>query len=137
MNALIALICGLLFGLGLAVSGMMDPTKVIGFLDVAGHWDPTLAFVMGGALLVNIPAYWLTCRRAQPLFEKKFYLPTLRNIDTRLLAGSACFGIGWGLAGFCPGPALASLGSGLPLIAGFVVAMLIGMLAADQIKRPS
>ncbi len=132
MKSVCVLLMGLVFGFGLAVSGMTDPAKVQGFLDLAGHWDPTLAFVMGGGLLVNIPAYWLTRRRGQPVFENKFYLPTRKDVDARLLIGAAAFGIGWGLAGYCPGPALASLSSGLPAIAGFCVAMLAGMFVADK-----
>lgn len=130
MSQLMALLSGLLFGFGLAVSGMIDPARVQGFLDIAGRWDPTLAFVMGGALLVNVPAYWLTRRRAQPLFEPKFYLPTRKDVDARLLIGAAAFGVGWGIAGFCPGPALGSLASGIPRIFGFCLAMLAGMAVA-------
>ena len=136
MNKFIALLSGLLFGFGLAISGMIDPARVQGFLDLAGQWDPTLAFVMGGGLLVNIPAYWLTRKRAQPVFESRFYLPTRKDIDAPLLIGAASFGIGWGLGGFCPGPALASLSSGAPQVLLFCAAMLIGMAAAQwQSKR--
>lgn len=134
MKNLLMLLIGLIFGFGLSVSGMTDPARVQGFLDLAGHWDPTLAFVMGGGLLVNIPAYRLTRRRTRPLFEDRFYLPTAKDVDARLLIGAACFGIGWGIGGFCPGPALASLSSGLPIIIGFCVAMLVGMAAADRSK---
>lgn len=134
MSQLMALLSGLLFGFGLAVSGMIDPARVQGFLDIAGRWDPTLAFVMGGALLVNVPAYWLTRRRAQPLFEPKFYLPTRKDIDARLLIGAAAFGVGWGIAGFCPGPALASLTSGILRIFGFCLAMLAGMAVAHWLS---
>jgi uncharacterized membrane protein YedE/YeeE len=137
MKNLLILLIGLVFGFGLSVSGMTDPAKVQGFLDLAGRWDPTLAFVMGGGLLVNIPAFWITRRRARPLFETQFYLPSAKDIDARLLLGAACFGIGWGMGGFCPGPALASLSSGLPIIVGFCLAMLVGMAAADQSKKLS
>lgn len=138
MSKLIALLAGLIFGLGLAISGMIDPARVQGFLDLAGQWDPTLAFVMGGGLLVNIPAYWLTKKRAQPLFERRFVLPTRKDIDAPLLIGAASFGIGWGLGGFCPGPAIASLSSGLPQVLLFCATMLAGMaLAQWQTSRTS
>jgi uncharacterized membrane protein YedE/YeeE len=134
-TAVCALLVGVLFGLGLAISGMTNPAKVIGFLDVAGAWDATLAFVMGGGLLVNAIAYRLTVRREAPLFAAAFQLPARRDIDAPLLAGSALFGVGWGLGGLCPGPALASLGIGAwqgaglfePGVVAFVVSMLAGM----------
>ena len=122
-----ALISGLVFGLGLAVSGMMNPAKVIGFLDVAGDWDPTLAFVMVGALLVAVPAYRFIPRRGRPVFEEKFSLPEKTAIDAPLLGGSVLFGVGWGIVGFCPGPAIAALGTGLVPVFAFVAAMLGGM----------
>lgn len=122
-----ALICGLLFGAGLAVSGMMNPAKVLGFLDIAGAWDPTLAFVMGGALAITVPGFALLKKRTGPLFEPNFNLPTRRDIDTRLIIGAAIFGVGWGVVGFCPGPALAALGSGMTEVAVFVGAMIAGM----------
>lgn len=135
MKPISALIAGLLFGFGLAVSGMMNPAKVIGFLDLGGRWDPTLAFVMAGGLLVNLPAYWLSRRRARPLFDERFFLPTLKDIDARLLLGAAAFGIGWGLAGLCPGPALALLGQGgLPIFL-FVAAMAAGTALATGFER--
>ncbi|MGH8505584.1 MAG: DUF6691 family protein [Stenotrophobium sp.] len=117
----------ILFGLGLAMSSMIDPAKVIGFLDVAGHWDPTLAFVMGGAVLVGLPLFPLVLRRERPLLESRFRLPATTAIDRRLIAGAAIFGIGWGMVGICPGPGFAGLVSGVPLIALFVAAMLGGM----------
>lgn len=122
-----ALASGLVFGLGLAVSGMMNPAKVIGFLDVAGDWDPTLAFVMGGALLVAVPAYRFIPRRGRPVLEGEFSLPKKKAVDAPLILGSALFGIGWGLVGFCPGPAIAALGTGLVPVFAFVAAMLAGM----------
>lgn len=105
-----AVTSGVLFGAGLVVSGMVDPMRVLGFLDVAGVWDPTLAFVMGGALMVTTPLFWVAIRRGAPLADTKFHLPTLRSLDRRLLAGAAIFGMGWGLVGYCPGPALAGIG---------------------------
>lgn len=134
MKPISALIAGLIFGFGLAVSGMMNPAKVIGFLDLAGRWDPTLAFVMGGGLLVNLPAYWLTQHRSKPLFEPQFFLPTRKDLDSRLLIGAAAFGIGWGIAGYCPGPALASLSQGGLAILVFCGALLAGMMLADRLE---
>jgi uncharacterized membrane protein YedE/YeeE len=122
-----ALGCGSIFGLGLAISGMMNPSKIIGFLDVAGSWDPTLAFVMGGALLVAVPAYRLILGRGHPALAGGFTLPNRTNLDSPLILGSALFGVGWGLVGFCPGPAVAAVVTGLPAVLGFVAAMLAGM----------
>lgn len=128
---LVALFSGTLFGLGLAISGMINPAKVIGFLDVAGDWDPTLAFVMGGALLITIPAFRLILKRPYPVLADSFWIPTLSSLDGRLLGGAALFGVGWGLSGFCPGPAVAALApafaTGLVPVFAFVVAMLAGM----------
>jgi uncharacterized membrane protein YedE/YeeE len=127
MPIVAALLSGLLFGAGLFISGMTNPAKVLGFLDVAGTWDPSLAFVMGGALAVNALAFAATRRRARPLFAEKFALPTLRELDVDLLSGAGLFGVGWGLVGLCPGPALASLLRGDPQIYAFVAAMTAGM----------
>jgi uncharacterized membrane protein YedE/YeeE len=124
---LVALFAGALFGVGLAISGMMNPAKIIGFLDIAGNWDPTLAFVMGGALLVTIPAFRLILNRPRPILADGFALPTRSALDTRLLGGSALFGVGWGLSGFCPGPAVAALTTGLTPVFAFVAAMIAGM----------
>jgi uncharacterized protein len=124
---LAALGCGFIFGLGLAISGMMNPAKVIGFLDVTGSWDPTLAFVMGGALLVAVPAYRLILGRRGPVLDGGFTFPTRTRLDAPLVIGSALFGVGWGLVGFCPGPAVAAVVTGLPAVLGFVAAMLAGM----------
>lgn len=121
---------GLIFAVGLALSGMTVPANVIAFLDVFGSWDPTLAFVMGGAIAVHAPIYWLFVRgRETPTFARTFGLPTRRDIDVPLLAGAVLFGAGWGLAGFCPGPAVTSLASGASTVWWFVVAMLVGMAA--------
>jgi uncharacterized membrane protein YedE/YeeE len=127
LRASAALVSGLVFGLGLAVSGMMNPAKVVGFLDAAGDWDPTLAFVMVGALLVAVPAYRFIPKRGRPVLEEEFSLPKRKAIDAPLLGGSALFGAGWGLVGFCPGPAIAALGTGLLPVFAFVAAMLAGM----------
>ncbi len=124
----VALLAGTLFGLGLAVSGMMNPAKIVGFLDVAGDWDPTLAFVMGGALLVTIPAFRLILGRPRPILADGFALPTRSALDGRLLGGAALFGVGWGLSGFCPGPAVAALVTGLTPVFAFVAAMVAGMV---------
>ncbi|HWV91304.1 MAG TPA: DUF6691 family protein, partial [Burkholderiales bacterium] len=113
MNALAAFAAGLVFGIGLIVSGMTDPGKVIGFLDLAGRWDPSLAFVMGGAILVGYFSFAAAGKRGRTFLGGAMQLPTSRDIDARLVAGSTVFGIGWGLAGFCPGPALVALGAGI------------------------
>lgn len=131
---------GLIFGLGLVIAGMSNPAKVLNFLDVAGIgsgvWDPSLAFVLAGAIAVTFIGYKLVLRRGQPIFGETFHLPTAQDIDARIIAGPAIFGIGWGLAGFCPGPAFTALTSGVPATI-FVAAMLAGMLAARTIgSRP-
>ena len=118
---------GLLFGLGLIVAGMTDPSKVIGFLDLAGAWDPSLAFVMGGAILVGLGAFAVAKKRTTSFLGGAMQLPTNSQIDKRLVVGSLLFGAGWGLAGFCPGPALVSLGTGNTKAFAFVLAMLAGM----------
>lgn len=128
LRALTSLIAGTVFGIGLAVSGMMNPAKVLGFLDIAGDWDPTLAFVMGGALLVTAPGFWLLRKRGVALTGGKLHLPRRSDIDGRLLGGAALFGLGWGLGGFCPGPAIAGLATGVGGVYVFVAAMLAGML---------
>lgn len=127
MHLLAALGAGLLFGIGLIVSGMSDPGRVIGFLDLAGKWNPSLALVMGGALLVGLFAFRLARRRTMSFLGGAMHLPTLKEIDRRLILGSAAFGIGWGLSGFCPGPALVSLASGHEKALVFVAAMVGGM----------
>ena len=137
MQILMALMVGLLFGIGLIVSGMTDPAKVIGFLDLAGNWDPSLAFVMGGAILVGVFAFGLARKRKRSLLGAPMRLPTSTAIDRRLVLGSLAFGAGWGLAGYCPGPALASLASGgvKPLI--FTLAMLAGMALFEGLEKIS
>ena len=138
MNALASFVAGLVFGVGLIVSGMTDPGKVIGFLDIAGNWDPSLAFVMAGAILVGFFAFMIAQRRTRNVLGGAMHLPQRRDIDVRLIAGSVVFGVGWGLAGFCPGPALVSFGSGQDKAAVFVVAMLLAMLVyafAERLPR--
>ena len=126
--AWISLLCGMLFGLGLTLSGMVLPDKVLSFLDLFGDWDPSLALVMGGALLVFMPGYLLLVKpRVCSVLGSPFHLPTKRQIDKRLIAGSALFGIGWGLVGICPGPALTSLVTLQWPVLLFVVAMLMGI----------
>ncbi len=120
----VGLVSGMLFGAGLVVSGMTIPAKVRGFLDFAGAWDPTLVFVMGGAIAVHFVAYRLIRGRSSPVLADGFQIPTRRDIDAKLLAGAAVFGLGWGLAGYCPGPAVTSLTTGAPSVAVFVAAML-------------
>jgi uncharacterized membrane protein YedE/YeeE len=135
MSVFSAFAAGLVFGLGLILSGMSDPGKVIGFLDVAGNWDPSLAFVMAGAIAVGVFAFALARRRANAFLGGAMQLPARRDVDRRLVAGSLVFGIGWGLAGFCPGPALVALGSGYAKAAVFVAAMLAGMLVYSALQR--
>lgn len=127
MKHLISLLTGLVFGLGLIVSGMADPAKVLAFLDLAGAWDPSLALVMGGAVAVGLVAFSMARRRDVSFTGEPMRLPRKRDIDRRLIGGSVLFGIGWGLAGFCPGPGLVALGMGAPKALVFVVAMLAGM----------
>jgi len=130
MKSLTALIAGLIFGLGLIISGMANPAKVQNFLDLFGTWDPSLAFVMGGAIAVTMPGYWLIRQRQKPFLGDKFDLPNKTDFDPHLIAGAAIFGIGWGLGGFCPGPALTALPLAAPGTLIFVPAMLAGMWAA-------
>ncbi len=125
---LAAATAGLLFGLGLAVSQMVDPAKIIGFLDVAGDWDPSLAFVMGGALVVSFVAFRLIQGRGRPILAPNFVKSGVGAIDRRLVGGSVIFGVGWGLVGFCPGPAISSLAYGRTESLIFVVAMVVGAL---------
>ena len=126
---------GTLFGAGLTISGMTDPARVRGFLDIFGNWDPTLAFVMGGAVLVMAVAWQLRARMLRPVFGEKFSLPDRKDLDARLIAGSILFGIGWGIAGLCPGPAIASLALSPAAALPFVIAMLAGMLFQEIVTR--
>ncbi|ORU90227.1 MAG: transporter [Cycloclasticus sp. symbiont of Poecilosclerida sp. M] len=138
MNKFIsALAAGLIFGVGLVLSGMVDPNKVVGFLDVAGNWGPSLMFVLGGAVVTTTIAYRFIFAKGKPMFGSDFHLPTIIKVDQKLLFGAAIFGIGWGLIGYCPGPAVASLGfrpEG-PLIV--VVSILAGLLLYKVVERSS
>ncbi len=137
MNAIAAFASGLVFGLGLILSGMTDPGKVIGFLDLGGNWDPSLALVMGGAIAVGLVAFTFAKRRTVNLLGGAMHLPRASHIDRRLVLGSLAFGVGWGLAGYCPGPALVSLGAGQEQAGVFTVAMLAGILIYTVAERLS
>jgi uncharacterized membrane protein YedE/YeeE len=135
MQLILALASGLLFGVGLILAGMTNPAKVQGFLDLAGHWDPSLAFVMGGAIVVGLVAFRIAGARERSLLGEAMHLPASRHIDPRLVLGGLAFGIGWGLAGYCPGPALASLAGGgaKPLI--FALSLVAGMGLFELFER--
>jgi len=142
MPVLVQFVIGVVFGLGLLVSGMSDPAKVLNFLDLggirAGTWDPSLAFVMAGAVAVTFIGYKFVLKRPQPIFAERFHLTDKADLDLRIILGPAIFGVGWGLVGFCPGPALTALGFGAPAALLFVAAMLAGMVLARWIaNRPS
>jgi uncharacterized membrane protein YedE/YeeE len=135
VQLLVALACGLVFGLGLIVSGMANPAKVVGFLDLAGAWDPSLALVMAGAIAAGSPACRIASRRSTTLLATPVLLPAARQIDRRLVLGSLLFGVGWGLAGFCPGPALVALGMGEGKAVLFVASMVAGMGVFELLER--
>ena len=134
-RTLVGFICGVIFGLGLALSGMTDPANVIGFLDVSGSWNPSLIFVMGGAVLVAFFGFRLAFKRPAPLFETRFFTPDKTPIDRRLVIGAAIFGVGWGLSGYCPGPALASLSQATAGLVVFLGASALGAVLAQRFKR--
>jgi uncharacterized membrane protein YedE/YeeE len=136
LSRLAAFACGLVFALGLGISGMTQPSKVLGFLDVAGAWDPSLMFVIAGAVLPGLVAFALILRRPAPLLEASFHMPTRRSVDARLIAGAALFGVGWGLSGYCPGPAVLSIATGAPGALVFVASMVVGMVAFSRMPRP-
>lgn len=135
MPVVTALIAGLVFGLGLMVSGMANPAKVLGFLDLGGRWDPSLAFVMAGAIAVGAAAFAQARRRTRSVLGAEMKLPSARQIDRRLVVGSLMFGVGWGVAGFCPGPGLVALGMGEIKAAAFVASMLVGMGIFEWAER--
>ena len=137
MRAWIAFAAGLLFGLGLSLGGMTQPAVVLGFLDIFGAWDPRLVFVMAGAVLTTAVGYRLVLRRPRPLLAERFQWPMSRRIDARLIGGAALFGIGWGIAGYCPGPALASLGAGAPALLVLVACMLACWWLAARLLPPA
>ena len=129
----VAFACGVIFALGLAISGMTHPSKVLAFLDFAGAWDPSLALVMASGVLVNVLLFRVALRRGAPLLGGAFALPDKRAIDARLVGGAAVFGVGWGLGGFCPGPAVVSVAGGAAPVVVFVVAMVVGMALHDRV----
>ena len=135
MKAWSAIAAGMLFGAGLTLSGMSDPLKVLGFLDVSGDWIPDLALVMGGALLLSAAATPWILKRPAPRFASQFHVPTIRSIDQRLAIGAILFGVGWGLSGYCPGPAIVSLLYGYESTMIFCLAMVAGMLLEDALRR--
>ncbi len=133
-NCLTSLLVGVLFGIGLSVSGMTNPQKVISFLDFTGHWDPSLAFVMVGAIGVHMIAYRIMAKQKSPFFASEFLVPKRSDINLKLLLGSGIFGIGWGLSGYCPGPAVTSLFTLHSNVIVFVASMLLGMFVFSKIK---
>ena len=135
MGKLAILLSGLLFGAGVTISGMVNPMKVLNFLDISGPWDATLIFVMGAGLVVTLLGYQVIFRRSAPLFATSFRLPTSQDIDAKLLSGAALFGLGWGISGFCPGPAVASVVFGRMESMTFVIAMAAGMIITKQIQN--
>jgi uncharacterized membrane protein YedE/YeeE len=131
MRLLAAFLAGSLFGLGIVISGMANPAKVVNFFDITGHWDPSLAFVMGSALMITFVGYRLIFARGTPLLTSRLELPTRTDLDTRLLMGSATFGVGWGIAGFCPGAAIPTLSTGYQEVFIFTAALVAGILIAQ------
>lgn len=137
MRHLAAFGSGALFGVGLLVAGMTNPAKIVGFLDLFGRWDASLAFVMVGAIAVHFVLRRLVLRRAAPLFDTRFHAPTLREIEPRLVAGAALFGVGWALAGYCPGPGIVALASGSPAALLFVAGMTLGIVIEQRLPSPT
>lgn len=135
MKLIAVYLVGVIFGVGIAISGMANPAKVLNFFDIAGTWDPSLIFVMGGALVTTFIGYKLVFGRSAPVFESEFNVPNSRIIDRKLVGGSAVFGIGWGIAGFCPGGALPALGTGRWEVFAFVAALLAGVFIAKTLQR--
>ena len=135
MKPVVSLLSGIIFGLGLIVADMTNPAKVQNFLDITGAWDPSLIFVMGGAIVVTLPAFAWLKKKKHPVLAENFYWPTKTDLDPKLIGGAAIFGFGWGLGGFCPGPALTALPAGLTGGILFVVCMLIGISAANMLAQ--
>jgi len=135
MIRLISLLSGIIFGLGLTISGMVNPQKVLGFLNLFGEWDPSLIFVMVGAIIIFAPLHFIFKRKSRPIFAKEFQIINNRNIDKKLLIGSGLFGVGWGLAGLCPGPAIASISFLNPSSLIFVLFMFVGFFIANRIEK--
>lgn len=136
MPLVIALVSGVLFGIGLAMGGMLDPAKVVGFLDIFGTWDPSLAFVMGGGVMINLIGYYGFIKRMdQPVYEGQFHLPQRQSFDMQLITGSALFGIGWGITGLCPGPAVASLLTNTETGAFFLISVAAGLLVGKVVTK--
>ena len=127
LQIIASLIAGTLMGAGLMISGMMNPNKILSFLDIFGNWDPTLIFVMGGAIFSALPGFWLSRRLIKPLLANNFQLPDEKKFDRRLVGGAAIFGVGWGLVGLCPGPAISAITTGSPQVIVFVISMTFGM----------
>lgn len=134
MRLILCYLIGLVFGVGISISGMANPAKVLNFFDIAGRWDPSLAFVMGGALVVTFVGYRFILKRPAPFLSSRFQIPTRRDIDLSLVGGAAIFGIGWGIAGFCPGGALPVIGTGRSEVLVFVAALVSGIFAAKLIR---
>ncbi len=135
MRLILSYIIGLIFGIGISISGMANPAKVLNFFDIAGSWDPSLAFVMGGALIVTFIGYRVVLKRPAPMMDSGFHLPTRKDLDLRLIGGSALFGVGWGIAGFCPGGALPALGTGRSEVLIFVGALVVGILVGKLLQN--
>lgn len=136
MAGIVAVVTGLLFGAGLAASGMTNPEKVQGFLDLTGVWDPSLMFVMGGAVVVTLISFRFILKLSRPVFSKQFHMPSSTSIDTRLIIGAALFGTGWGLVGYCPGPALAAIAYLNSDVMIFLVAMFVGAFLGQELLKP-
>ena len=134
LNKIFSLLSGLIFGIGLTISSMINPAKVIGFLDITGNWDPSLIFVMIGAITLCSPAFYLLKNRVKPLFSQEFEKPTIKDLDRHLIIGSSLFGLGWGMVGFCPGPAISSLALSQNISIIFVLAMALGFYISRYIK---
>ncbi len=135
IRAVAALVCGLIFGAGLTVSQMTETQKIKGFLDITGYWDPSLVVVMAAALIVTFAGYWLARRQTAPVFSARALWPTAKDIDVPLVGGAVLFGVGWGLIGFCPGPAIVDLSTGMPTVIVFIAAMAVGMIANNLLRR--